>query len=683
MDRSKKSSSSSSARNESMTQDEEDMLTDEQFAALYEGLPQIPAEEGFGRNWRRFCATLASGSQRFFDAIWVARNLDKSDTCFALASQGYDPKRIDIEGAHSAVQASTRFISSVEGQRAKTLREMACDISWAASTALQAELQNLMLQENVEGDNGAGCGSILTVLLSIDGGRTLEHRSKITSLMAIIYASQIIQFHSASEYGGGPRYIASEVSRLLGREAAANYSQIVTTDNDKRYINVMYGWLFALIFDRDPLNERSQDITPFPTNMWAISYLALRFSSQDFRDYGHTLQTEMGRALKISSRTELTDALTRFFAVYNRDGRRAGSYSKEEITALVATFPNDPFPLSEINMGHWMIELSDEIKINRAQLPVSNLERQRELDRSANTETTFLGSRVGKPVASMDSTLDPHRDSIVNPGEMVHDDPVGSSQNPDMFTDEGNIPEQRDIDARFEREDTTVNNPKWRKFKPRSGRFLEIQENANPYFHQSLNFGDRGRVSEARAEISSASNSRPSQTSQNTLSKYSPPIIPYAPPYQKQMSTSSSSAAPPIPSITIGQRVQATVKNMSNSNTEKTTITGTVVHVGQKMNKSGKLVNVVGICLDTQYITLYGIHDCDGQCSVPKSGIYVPIDNVKPEESSFKEGNLLDLDVGGRRRRKTRKTKKTKRTRKTKKVMKKAKKSKKSRRSRK
>ena len=121
---------------------------------------------------------------------------------------------------------------------------------------------------------------------------------------------------------------------------------------------------------------------------------------------------------------------------------------------------------------------------------------------------------------------------------------------------------------------------------------------------------------------------------------------------------------------------------MSNSNGGKAIIKGTAVFVGQKMNDSGKMVDVVGICLDPQFKHDYGLHDCDRLCD-PDSGIYVPIAKVSPElQSSATEGNLLDLDyeVGGRKRRRTRKIKKS---RKTKKAVKKSKKSKKSRRSKK
>jgi hypothetical protein len=212
----------------------------------------------------------------------------------------------------------------------------------------------------------------------------------------------------------------------------------------------------------------------------------------------------------------------------------------------------------------------------------------------------------------------------------------------------------------------------------------QIPKAPQPFYSQ---LGDKGDT-----QILKATNPRGSRTSQGTLSSLSSPDIPYAAPYPGEKSdnsssifSSSSSAPPPIPSIHIHQRVQASVKNMSNSNGVKAIIKGTAVFVGQKMNDSGKMVDVVGICLDPQFKHDYGLHDCGGLCD-PDSGIYVPIAKVSPDiqssSSSATEGNLLDLDyeVGGRKRRRTRKIKKS---RKTKKAVKKSKKSKKSRRSKK
>ena len=657
----------------SITEEEEAMLTEEEFQQLYTGLPNIPTDAGWRRTWIRFCTTLASGAQWFSDAIWVARNGDKEGTCFALASQGYDPSRRDIETAHPVLQASARWRSSPEGERSKTLLDMALDIKWAASKALENELHDLILQENIPSDNGAGHGSILSVLLSNNAGASLEHRSKITSLMAIIYASEIISFNTASQYTGGPQYIATQVTNLLGRDAAQEYRQLVTTKNDLRYINVMYGWLFALIFDRNPLNAPVQDIVPFPTNMWAISYLAMRLSSQDSTAYGHTLITEMARADGITNRSQLSDALVSFFALYNRSGTPAGSYSRDEIITLVASFPDEPFPLSEINMGQWMTALSDEIKADCQILTQASSERLAGIQRSSELEKKFLSGRVGKPVASMD-TLDQYRSSIVNPGERVDDLAVGSSQDPFMFGDKGHISEQMKYDEIADEEAEKISLPSQKSRFPSKGYMAATGKLP---FYQQLDFS-RGRPSQASPQIVSASSSRPTQTSQGTLLGLQSPNVPYATPYPNEMSRSSS-AGPPPPHISIGDRVETTVKNRSSSNADYVTINGTAVYVGTYQGKTGVFV---GICLDETYRD-YGKHDCDGAC--PEGlGIYVPIAKVRTIQSSSSSsaGDLLDLNFnhGGRRYKKTRKIK---RTRKTKKVMKKMKKSKKSRRSKK
>lgn len=150
--------------------------------------------------------------------------------------------------------------------------------------------------------------------------------------------------------------------------------------------------------------------------------------------------------------------------------------------------------------------------------------------------------------------------------------------------------------------------------------------------------------------------------------------------YEKQQastSTSSASANKPFASssaghpFSIGQRVQATINssNDTRSNAPKITIRGTVVSVGNIRQKQG---DWVGIYLDEQYRELYATQKFRDD-SQGNDGIYVKIGLVKPE------GDLIQFEVGGRRRRKTRKIK---RSRKTKKV-KKAKKSKKSRRSKK
>jgi hypothetical protein len=131
----------------------------------------------------------------------------------------------------------------------------------------------------------------------------------------------------------------------------------------------------------------------------------------------------------------------------------------------------------------------------------------------------------------------------------------------------------------------------------------------------------------------------------------------------------------------MNKKVQVTVtnNNKSNSNSSNsipkiTRITGTAVFVGRIEGKGGVYV---GICLDEEYRSSYGIHNCDGKCQVANSGIYINSNQVQLQEIEL--GDLITFDVGGRRRRKTRKIK---RTRNTKKV-KKAKKSKKSRRSKK
>jgi hypothetical protein len=577
---------SSNMMDTGMTQEEEDMLSDEKFQELYAGLPQVPADIGFGRIWRQFCAKIATETKWLSDAIWVARNGDKSDTCFALASKGYDPNRSDIQNAHSALQASRAFGASDEGKRAKTLRDMAGDIQWAASTALEAELQSLILEDNIDGDNGAGCGRILEVLLSTSGGRTLEHRSKITSLMVIIYASQIIMLHSAAQYTGGPKYIGDQVAKLLGRDVAAEYTELVTTDDNKRYVNVMYGWLFALIFDRDVRNVSIQDIIPFPTNMWAISYFALRFSSQHFYDYGHTLQYEMGRALKITNRAILSRDLARHFALHYRDGTPAGSYSKEEIVSLVAMFPDEPFPISEISMGQWMIELSDEIKINNAQLPIANAERLEYLKRVIESEDSFISNRIGKQVASADA-LNPNRPSIFNRGERVGEIPVGSSQDQDMFGPGGHISDQEENDREAEREAELIDVPSLKE-KFRTISFLVHTEQVPPDkqgipYHVELDFS-KGRPSKASEIIYSpaSSSSRQTNTSQKAVRRKNPPVVPNAPPYEGQKSSSSSSASSfseDDDDLMGGRRYQKTRKIKRTRKTKK---------VMKKMKKSKK-----------------------------------------------------------------------------------------------
>ena len=151
---------------------------------------------------------------------------------------------------------------------------------------------------------------------------------------------------------------------------------------------------------------------------------------------------------------------------------------------------------------------------------------------------------------------------------------------------------------------------------------------------------------------------------------------------RQQASSSSASANKPFAStsfasssagypFSIGQRVQATINssNDTRSNAQKITIRGSVASVGKIQQKEG---DWVGIYLDEQYRELYATQKFRDD-SQRNDGIYVKIGLVKPE------GDLIQFDVGGRRRRKTRKIK---RSRKTKKV-KKAKKSKKSRRSKK
>ena len=133
-------------------------------------------------------------------------------------------------------------------------------------------------------------------------------------------------------------------------------------------------------------------------------------------------------------------------------------------------------------------------------------------------------------------------------------------------------------------------------------------------------------------------------------------------------SASSSSAGKPF---SIGQRVQASINssNDTRSNASKVTIRGTVVSVGKISQKPG---DWVGIYLDEQYRREYATQKLRND-SEGNDGIYVKISLVKPE------GDLLNFDVGGRRRRKTRKVKRTKKTKK----VKKSKKGKGSRRSKK
>ena len=121
-------------------------------------------------------------------------------------------------------------------------------------------------------------------------------------------------------------------------------------------------------------------------------------------------------------------------------------------------------------------------------------------------------------------------------------------------------------------------------------------------------------------------------------------------------SASSSSAGKPF---SIGQRVQAIINssNDTRSNASKVTIRGTVVSVGKISQKPG---DWVGIYLDEQYRREYATQKLRND-SEGNDGIYVKISLVKPE------GDLLNFDVGGRRRRKTRKVKRTKKTKKAKK----------------
>jgi hypothetical protein len=151
---------------------------------------------------------------------------------------------------------------------------------------------------------------------------------------------------------------------------------------------------------------------------------------------------------------------------------------------------------------------------------------------------------------------------------------------------------------------------------------------------------------------------------------------------RQQASSSSASANKPFAStsfasssagypFSIGQRVQATINssNDTRSNAQKITIRGSVASVGKIQQKEG---DWVGIYLDEQYRELYATQKFRDD-SQRNDGIYVKIGLVKPE------GDLIQFDVGGRRRRKTRKIKRSRKTKKVKKV----KKSKKSRRSKK
>ena len=63
-----------------MTQEEEDSLPEDVWERLYAGLPQIPSDEGWGRNWRSWHRSCTKFTSMLSDSIWVAFNLDKSET---------------------------------------------------------------------------------------------------------------------------------------------------------------------------------------------------------------------------------------------------------------------------------------------------------------------------------------------------------------------------------------------------------------------------------------------------------------------------------------------------------------------------------------------------------------------------------------------------------------------------